>query len=210
MRPGPTHRSKDREGILAASWHLAPCRGTSAFCSKHSSVPASRPPSSTSASARVTCATWMRGAEFSAPDGLPLPPPRLVHKVVGHYDRRLFYEGGVKRFAYIRDLLKGPTSISPRWARFWTGDADVAAYCAGGAACQVWTSRAATTTKTSSRGAAGGLRSHRSRAMGWPLPLRFQTTASPSPCVSKRILTSRCRRRGSRSSSALRSRAAKS
>jgi len=47
-----------------------------------------------------------RNAEFNAPDGLPLPPPRLVHKVVGHYDQRLFYEGGVNRFAYIRDMLK--------------------------------------------------------------------------------------------------------
>jgi SAM-dependent methyltransferase len=47
-----------------------------------------------------------RNAEFRPPDGLPLPPPWLVHRVVGHYDQRVFYEGGVRRFAYIRDLLE--------------------------------------------------------------------------------------------------------
>jgi SAM-dependent methyltransferase len=49
--------------------------------------------------------TRQRNARFHAPDGLPIPPARLIHKVVGRFDSELFYDGGVARFAYIRDVL---------------------------------------------------------------------------------------------------------
>jgi hypothetical protein len=48
-----------------------------------------------------------RNAGYEAPDGLPLPlpPAHLIHKVVGHFDSRVFYEGGETRFTYIQDVL---------------------------------------------------------------------------------------------------------
>ncbi len=49
--------------------------------------------------------TRTRNQCFNAPDGLPLPPAELVHKVVGHFDYSLFYDGGVTRFAYLCDVL---------------------------------------------------------------------------------------------------------
>jgi SAM-dependent methyltransferase len=49
--------------------------------------------------------TRARNARFVAPDGLPLPPPHLVFKVVGHFDYQVFYEHGVTRLAYIRQVL---------------------------------------------------------------------------------------------------------
>jgi SAM-dependent methyltransferase len=51
-------------------------------------------------------ATQERNAAFQAPDGLPLPPPQMVHKVVGHFDLEVFYEGGENRYRYIRQLLE--------------------------------------------------------------------------------------------------------
>lgn len=47
-----------------------------------------------------------RNQRFTAPDGLPLPPPRLVYRVVGHFDYELFYYGGVTLFDLIRDMLE--------------------------------------------------------------------------------------------------------
>jgi SAM-dependent methyltransferase len=50
--------------------------------------------------------TRARNRRFEAPDGLPLPPADYVHKVVGHFDCEVFYDGGVTRFAYLRDVLE--------------------------------------------------------------------------------------------------------
>jgi SAM-dependent methyltransferase len=47
-----------------------------------------------------------RNRRFEAPDCLPLPPADYVHKVVGHFDYDVFYDGGVTRFAYLRDVLR--------------------------------------------------------------------------------------------------------
>jgi SAM-dependent methyltransferase len=50
--------------------------------------------------------TRARNRAFQAPDGMPLPPARFVHKVVGHFDYEVFYDGGVTRFAYLHDVLE--------------------------------------------------------------------------------------------------------
>jgi SAM-dependent methyltransferase len=50
--------------------------------------------------------TRARNQRFAAPDGLSLPPAEFVHKVVGHFDYGLFYDGGVTRFAYLQDILR--------------------------------------------------------------------------------------------------------
>lgn len=47
-----------------------------------------------------------RNGAFHAPDGLPMPPAHLVHKVVGHFDYEAFYEGGRTRHAYLWEILE--------------------------------------------------------------------------------------------------------
>jgi len=50
----------------------------------------------------------LRNANFiksGAPDGLPIPPPFLIHEVSGVYDQRAFYDNGVDGAECIRDIL---------------------------------------------------------------------------------------------------------
>lgn len=54
---------------------------------------------------RTTIACNARFRRAGAPDGLPLPPAKLVHKVVGHFDLEVFYEGGRTRFDYLQSIL---------------------------------------------------------------------------------------------------------
>jgi len=47
-----------------------------------------------------------RNARFTAPDGMPMPPAHLIHKVVGHFDYDVFYRGGETRFAYLQEVIR--------------------------------------------------------------------------------------------------------
>ena len=47
-----------------------------------------------------------RNRRFIPPDGLPMPPPRLVFLVVGHFDYGVFFRRGEARLAYILEILR--------------------------------------------------------------------------------------------------------
>ena len=46
-----------------------------------------------------------RFKEHSAPDGLPMPPPKLIYLVTGQFDAETFYHNGVIGAGCIRDIL---------------------------------------------------------------------------------------------------------
>jgi SAM-dependent methyltransferase len=47
-----------------------------------------------------------RFIKTGAPDGLPLPPPRMINLVAGHFNIRGFYENGLLGADCIRNILK--------------------------------------------------------------------------------------------------------
>ncbi len=47
-----------------------------------------------------------RFVKIGAPDGLPLPPPRMINLVAGHFNVKEFYENGLLGANCIRNILK--------------------------------------------------------------------------------------------------------
>src|SRR5205085_6276135 len=62
-----------------------------------------------------------RNAAFQAPDGLPLPAPEMVHKVVGHFDLKVFTRAARTATGTSGRCCNKPARIPMRRVRCLTG-----------------------------------------------------------------------------------------
>jgi len=145
--------------------------------------------------------TRLRNRRFRAPDGLPMPPAHLIHKVVGHFDYELFYDGGVTRFAYLRDVLRRAGVEFEELGSVLDWGAAAGASCGTGVGWRAYRSTAVTTTHSWSAGAAARSRSPGCRPTGSLRRCRSRTTPSTSCTASRssRIWMGRCSDLGSTS-----------